>query len=169
MEDWNLVRTKDGKAGWVLSRMLVMAIPDEVAQYSEGARITSYFMLGDVEDEGVTEHHWLWTTFRAKTASVRLPELPRFYIRREAAQVRDRVIERNIEGYYPIEVTPGTTPRFSLILRDADGKLYKKTWVMEGYICRKVGEELYTPPEDEKDVDEKDESISDKIRSLLDK
>ena len=43
MEDWNLVRTKDGKAGWVLSRMLVMAIPDEVAQYSEGARITSLF------------------------------------------------------------------------------------------------------------------------------
>ena len=34
MEDWNLIRTKDGKAGWVLSRMLVMAIPDEVAQYS---------------------------------------------------------------------------------------------------------------------------------------
>jgi hypothetical protein len=79
------------------------------------------------------------------------------------------LIERNIEGYYPIEVTRGATPRFSLILREADGKLYKKTWVMEGYICRKVGEELYDPPDDEKDGSEKDESISDRIRSLLDR
>src|SRR4051794_32140390 len=40
LEDWSLIRTKDGKAGWVLSRMLNMTIPDEVAQYAEGHRIT---------------------------------------------------------------------------------------------------------------------------------
>ena len=43
LEDWTYIRTKDGKAGWVLSRMLTMSIPDEVAQYAEGHRITSYF------------------------------------------------------------------------------------------------------------------------------
>ena len=53
LEDWYLVRTKDGKAGWVLSRMVSMAIPDEVAQYAEGHRITSYFSLGKVDDDGV--------------------------------------------------------------------------------------------------------------------
>jgi len=41
MEDWSLVRTRDGRAGWVLTRNLRMAIPDEVAQYAEGHRITS--------------------------------------------------------------------------------------------------------------------------------
>lgn len=43
MDDWTLVRLPDRKAGWVLTRMLVMAIPDEVAHYAEGKRITSYF------------------------------------------------------------------------------------------------------------------------------
>src|SRR3954454_2502482 len=32
LENWTLVRTKDKQCGWVLSRNLVMAIPDEVAQ-----------------------------------------------------------------------------------------------------------------------------------------
>lgn len=168
MEDWNLVRTKDGKAGWVLSRMLVMAIPDEVAQYSEGARITSYFMLGEVQDEGLTKHHWLWTTTREDGLPYEFQSFRVFTYVVRRHRYETAYIERNIEGYYPIEVTPGTNPRFSLILREADGKLYKKTWVMEGYICRKVAEELYRPPGDEKDGGEKDESITDKIRSLLD-
>ncbi len=51
MEDWTLVRTKDDQCGWVLSRNLAMSIPDEVAQYAEGKRITSYFDLGAVNDD----------------------------------------------------------------------------------------------------------------------
>ena len=35
MEDWSLVRTKDGQIGWVLTRNLDMSIPDEVAQYAK--------------------------------------------------------------------------------------------------------------------------------------
>src|SRR5581483_9101461 len=48
LEDWTLVRTKNNQCGWVLSRNLMMSIPDEVAQYAEGKRITSYFDLGAV-------------------------------------------------------------------------------------------------------------------------
>ena len=55
-------------------------------------------------------------------------------------------IERDVEGYYPVEASPGKTPKFSLILREADGKLYKKTYIMEGYIVRKIGEALYEGP-----------------------
>jgi len=62
MEDWTLVRTKDGAAGWVLTRMLVMSIPDEVAQYSEGHRITSYFAMAEVPDGDRIKYDWLWTT-----------------------------------------------------------------------------------------------------------
>ena len=43
MEDCNLVRSKEGRTGWVLTRALRMAIPYEVAQYAEGHRITAYF------------------------------------------------------------------------------------------------------------------------------
>src|SRR5205814_683495 len=47
-DDWTLVRTASGESGWILSRRVVIAIPDEVAQYAEGRRITSYFSLGEV-------------------------------------------------------------------------------------------------------------------------
>src|SRR5205823_1503129 len=62
MEDWSLIRTAKGESGWVLTGKTYMAIPDEVAQYAEGHRITSYFPLGDVQDDGKIKHHWLWTT-----------------------------------------------------------------------------------------------------------
>ena len=54
-------------------------------------------------------------------------------------------IERDVEGYYPVEAIPGAMPKFSLILREADGKLYKKTYMMEGYIVRKIADVPYEP------------------------
>ena len=168
MEDWTLVRTKDGKAGWVLSRMLVMAIPDEVAQYSEGARITSYFPLAEVNDDGVKKHHWLWTTSRDENLPYDFQSFRVFTYVVRRHRYETAYIERNIEGYYPVSVTPGGVPRFSLILRDEDGKLYKKTWLMEGYMVRKVGEEPYVPAAKDKDSDKKDTSLTNKIRTLLD-
>ena len=77
-------------------------------------------------------------------------------------------IERNIEGYYPVEVKQGATPTFSLILRGDDGKLYKKTWVLEGYLTRQdFGGTLHTTG-DRYSSEKPDESITDKIRTLLD-
>src|ERR1039457_493292 len=35
-DDWSLVRAADGQSGWVLTRRLRMAIPDEVAQWEIG-------------------------------------------------------------------------------------------------------------------------------------
>ena len=51
-----------GQAGWVLTRLVSMAIPDEVAQYAEGKRIVSYFPLGTVQDDEKKKNIWLWTT-----------------------------------------------------------------------------------------------------------
>ena len=168
MEDWTLVRTKDGKAGWVLSRMLVMAIPDEVAQYSEGARITSYFPLAEVNDDGVIKHHWLWTTVRDEGLPYEFQSFRVFTYVLRRHRYETAYIERNIEGYYPVEVKSGATPVFSLILRGPDGKLYKKTWRLEGYLVHKISEEPYTPPASENSPEKTDPSLTDKIRDLLD-
>ena len=62
MDDWSLVRTAGGQSGWVLTRRVFMAIPDEVAQYAEGRRITSYFPLGEIRDGDQVKKIWLWTT-----------------------------------------------------------------------------------------------------------
>src|SRR5690606_11132905 len=77
-------------------------------------------------------------------------------------------IERNVEGYYPVEVHPGAMPRFSLVLRGDDGKLYKKTWLMEGYIVRKIAEEPYDPPDDAiTGPPEEEPSLADRLRTYL--
>jgi hypothetical protein len=142
------VRTPDGHAGWVLTRNLVMAIPDEVAQYSEGARITSYFALAQVQDEGQTKHHWLWTTMRDPGQPYQFDSFRVFVYVPRRHRYETAYIERRIEGYYPVEVTPGAVPRFSLIIRGEDGNLYRKFYVLEGYLVRKVGEQPYDMPED---------------------
>jgi hypothetical protein len=56
-----------------------------------------------------------------------------------------------------------------LILRNPDdGKLYRKTWIMEGYLTRKVAEEPYVPAKGEDDAEKPADSLTDKLRSLLD-
>ena len=87
MDDWSLVRTPDGKAGWVLTRPLSMAIPDEVAQYAEGHRITSYFALGQVHDDDVVKNNWLWTTITKGRPAVRVRQLPRVRLEPEASSL----------------------------------------------------------------------------------
>lgn len=178
LEDWSLVRTKEGHAGWVLTRNLVMAIPDEVAQYSEGARITSYFPLAEVQDGEKTKHHWLWTTSRDNAKPYQFDSFRVFIYMLRRHRYETAYIERGIEGYYPVEVTHGPNPTFSLILRGPDGNLYRKTWMLEGYVVRKVGEELYKMPDDPLDrrllsqtgeESEEESGEEDDERSLVDR
>lgn len=181
LDDWTLVRTKDGKAGWALTRNLIMAIPDEVAQYSEGARITSYFALRAVQDEGITKHHWIWTTLRDTGVPFEFDSFRVFVYVVRRHRYETAYIERNVEGYYPVEVTPGAMPKFSLVFREPDGRLVKKSYVLEGYIVRKTGEIPWrqtskvpgevkisaVAPEDEGGEDDEKPSLVDRIRGFF--
>jgi hypothetical protein len=137
IDDWSFVRTKDGKAGWVLARMLTMSIPDEVAQYAEGHRITSYFPLADINDGGQMRHHWLWTTSSKNGVDYDFDSFRVFVWSLNHHRYETGFINRSVVGYYPVEATKGTGPRgegatFSLILDD-DGQLVRKTYVFNGY------------------------------------
>lgn len=141
MEDWSLVRTKEGRAGWATTRNLVMAIPDDVAQYSEGARITSYHSLGDVQDGDQLKHHWLWTTTRDSGLGADFESFRVFIYMLRRHRYETAYIERRVEGFYPVIVTSGATPQFALIVRGDDDKLVRRTYRLEGYMVRKIGEE----------------------------
>jgi hypothetical protein len=146
MEDWTLVRTKDGAAGWALTRMLVMAIPDEVAEYSEGHRITAYFAMAEVRDRGRVKYDWLWTTQSQTNVPYDFDSFRYFVWNTRHHQYETGYIQRNLIGYYPVKVTPGPQPKFSMILQESDGKLYRNDFVLQGYHVRRAAREPWTPP-----------------------
>ena len=144
MDDWNLVRTKDGKVGWVLMRALSMAIPDEVAQYAEGHRITSYFALGHFEGGDSDKNDWLWTTITKGLEPYEFDSFRVFVWSRKHHRYETAYIERKVVGHYPVQVdNSGAVPKFSLILEGDGGQLIRKTYTFEGYRVRMVDKEPY--------------------------
>src|SRR5579863_2306282 len=137
VDDWTLIRTENGQSGWVLTSGLYLAIPDEVAQYAEGHRITSYFSLGKVRDGDVQKDIWLWTTsdglgedhdfdsYRVFTWSLRHHRYETAYIQR-----RER-------GFFPFISKTG---EFSVCLEKNDGSRAAKRYVMKDTSVRPVGE-----------------------------
>ena len=138
----------DVKAGWVLSRMLQMSIPDEVAQYAEGHRITAYVALGDVRDKRRNEAkpNWLWTTASTGQLPYEFDSFRVFVWSTQRHRYETAHIERNIKGYYPVETqdVPGQDEKaFSLVLRDKDGTLYKRTYAFSGFHVRMIAKTPY--------------------------
>ncbi|MBM3810023.1 MAG: SH3 domain-containing protein [Acidimicrobiia bacterium] len=155
MDSWSLVRLKDGRPGWVLSRMMMMAIPDEVGQYAEGHHITAYFPLGSVEDQGQTRQHWLWTTIQSRINPYHFDSFRVFVWSTRRHRYETAYIERNLKGYYPIEVHPmlegATMPRFSLIFSARDGVLYRRTYEFQGYHVRQIEKTAWQLPREEEE------------------
>jgi hypothetical protein len=151
LDDWALVRTRSGDVGWALARMLVMSIPDEVAQYAEGHRITAYLPLDAVEDKqrNETKQNWLWTTATFKQLPYEFDSFRVFVWSIKHHRYETAYIERNVKGYYPVEPVslPGQTEKaFSLILEDKEGKLNKCTYAFSGYRVHQVSKTPYEPP-----------------------
>jgi len=149
LEDWSLVRTKDDQIGWVLTRNLIMSIPDEVAQYAEGKRITSYFDLGAVHDEVKgTKHNWLWTTSSA-TVPYDFDAWRVFLWNRRRHRYETSYRQHDVEGYFPVHVDPPGSNAFErtfqLITKDEDGKLWRRTYLFDGVRVRLTGREEYHP------------------------
>jgi hypothetical protein len=153
-DDWSLIRLPNGTAGWVLTRRLMMAIPDDVAQYAEGHRIVSYFPLGDINEGGQKKHHWLWTTMTASNASYDFDSFRVFIWSEHRHRYETAHIERNIKGYAPVVVGPvampnagkgttdasATSPGFSICMERKDGQRYRREYAFLTNIVRFSGE-----------------------------
>jgi len=147
LDTWALVRLKNGRAGWALARMLRMEIPDEVAQYSEGHRITSYFSMGEVKDGRQVKHNWLWTTKAPGNYPYDFDSFRYFVWNVRRHRYETAYVERRLKGYFPVSIHPvdvrlarerRTWPGFSLIIEEADGVRYRRTYAYQGYVVRLI-------------------------------
>ncbi|MCZ2152533.1 MAG: hypothetical protein LC114_01320 [Bryobacterales bacterium] len=138
-ELWTLVRNKQGLAGWALQARLVAAIPESVAQYSEGARITSYFALAPADSNG--EHqHWLWTTLRTPNAAFDFDSYRVFTWNGRLRRYETSLIVRDVEGYLPVEVFRHSDGgvRFRINIRERGGLIHRRTYELTGVRTRLV-------------------------------
>jgi len=148
VDDWYLVRTRDGKAGWVLARQISLSIPDEVAQYAEGHVITGYLSLGKAGS--TNKDNWLWTTKSAGSQGLDFDSFRVFVWSTKKGRYETAYIERNVKGRYPLEAArnlPGEEgAAFSLVLEDKDGQVYKETYAFSGYRVKMVSKAPYHEP-----------------------
>ena len=126
--------------------MVTMAIPDEVAQYAEGHRITSYFPLGTVNDDGTIKNNWLWTTINKGSEQYEFDSFRVFVWSRRHHRYETAYIQRGVVGHYPVQVnTSGENPSFTLLLEDDNGALHRNTYVFNGYRVNLTSSEPYEP------------------------
>jgi hypothetical protein len=124
--------------------MLNMAIPDEVAQYAEGHRITSYFNMGVVHKDEAQKPDWLWTTQSKADAPYDFDSFRYFIWNPHHHRYETAYVQRNVIGYYPVEAEAGSPPKFTLLMQDEDdGKLYRYSFIYDIYRVRLEGKEPY--------------------------
>jgi len=136
-DDWTLVRTHDGQSGWVLTSRVYMSIPDEVAQYAEGHRITSYFSLGSVQDKDEKKDTWLWTTSVGLGEDHDFDGYRIFGWNLKRHRYETTFIQRRERGFFPVLVQGST---FSVCLEGDDGNRVRKQYSLEGNRVRAMGQ-----------------------------
>jgi len=159
LEDWLLVRgSAEHRVGWALERMVDIDIPLDIAQYAEGQRIVSSFVLREVPDgdKKVAEYlvmltdnkdglPWDFNQIRVFT----------WNLKRHRYETAYR--ERNLVGVFPVTAgtadfgKEGVLPVFTLRVKDDNGQVTERKYRMIGPIVRRV----ITPEEQQKESAEK--------------
>jgi hypothetical protein len=134
-DDWTLIRNAKGEAGWVLTRRIFMAIPDEVAQYAEGKRITSYFSLGKIDGKDT----WLWTICQPGPQDHEIDGFRVFSWNPRRNRYETTYIQRRVRGFFPVLVKGAS---FSVLIEKDDGKRYRQHFTLVGNRMKFDGEEV---------------------------
>jgi hypothetical protein len=121
-----------------------MAIPDEVAQYAEGRRITSYFSLGNIHDADKVKPIWLWTTMESPNHPYDFDGLRVFMWSLRRHRYETALIQRHLRGYFPttVDATAGT---FSVCIEKEDGVRYRRSFRVVENVVKFSGETPWEP------------------------
>jgi hypothetical protein len=145
LEDWLLVRASQDRVGWVLSRMVYVDVPLEVAQYAEGQRIVASWVLSKVHDGDKDVPQYLIMLTDSKDG---LPfdfnqiRVFTWNVKRHRYETAYR--EHDLVGLFPAKVgtedfgKEGVLTVFSFHTKDSQGEEKERKYRMIGPIVRRV-------------------------------
>jgi SH3-like domain-containing protein len=149
LEDWWLVRDDQGHVGWVLSRMVDIDVPLDVAQYAEGQRFVAFFELNEVPDneKGVEKNVSQYVCLLTDPHDG-LPfdydQVRVFTWNTKKHRYETAYRERGLSGVLPITVTKenfdkeGTLPVFILRVKDDEGNISERKYKLNTPIVHRV-------------------------------
>jgi SH3-like domain-containing protein len=145
LEDWWLIRDPDGHVGWVLSRMVDLDVPLEIAQYAEGQRTVAFFVLNQVTDGEKKVPQYLVVLTEPKDGLPFDYDQIRVFtwnVKRHRYETAYR--EHNLDGVLPVTVSQedfgkeGILPVFVLQVQDDNGNVSQRKYKMNTPIVRRV-------------------------------
>jgi hypothetical protein len=129
----------------VLARMVDLDVPLEIAQYSEGQRIVSYFVLNEVADGDKKVSQYLVLLTENKDGLPWDYDQARIFtwnVKRHRYETAYR--ERNLAGVFPVTVgtadfgKEGVLPTFILRVKGDDEKTLERKYRLIGPIVRRI-------------------------------
>jgi SH3-like domain-containing protein len=145
LEDWWLVRDDKGRVGWVLSRMVDVDVPLEVAQYAEGQRFVAFFVLNQVQDGDKKVPQYLCVLTEPHDGSPYDYDQIRVFtwnVRKHRYETAYR--EHKLDGVLPVTITQetfdkeGSLPVFILRVQDDAGNVSERKYKLNTPIVRRV-------------------------------
>lgn len=144
-EDWNLVRDSRHRYGWVLSRMIDLDVPLEVAQYAEGQRIIAAFVLNNVTDQGKPVPQYLLLLNEPKDGTPQdFNQLRVFTWNSKRHHYETAYRERNLDGALPASAgtadfgKEGILPTFTIAVHGQSDALEQRQYKLNGVMVRRV-------------------------------
>lgn len=145
LEDWWLVRDDQNRVGWVLSRMVDVDVPLDIAQYAEGQRFVAFFTLDIVQDADKKVPQYLCLLTEPHDGLPYDYDQVRVFtwnLRKHRYETAYR--EHGLEGYLPATLTQesfdkeGMLPVFILRVKDDEGNLLERKYKLDTPIVRRV-------------------------------
>jgi len=144
-DDFWLVRSQSGHYGWVLSRMIDLDIPLDIAQYAEGQRIQAAFVLNEVQEDDQKFAQYLVLMSEPRDG---LPydfdQLRVFTRNTRKHRYETAYRERNLVGFFPVKIATenfdkeGALPTFTLRLQTDTGQIVDRKYKLNSPIVRRV-------------------------------
>ncbi len=140
-----LVRDDQAHVGWILSRMVDVDAPLDIAQYAEGQRFVAFFVLNEAQDgdKKVPEYLCLLTSpHDGQAFDYDQLRVFTWNVRKHRYETAYR--EHGLDGVLPVTVTKeafdkeGALPVFILRVRNDAGNVSERKYKLNSPIVRRV-------------------------------